>query len=189
MIGDVVIRILEFAAKYAWASFVLSLLVIVLPNSAITKMGLNEIRSQHLGIWWIVLIFSASLWIASFSQKIVKNIIQILKDYRKAAFWHKHLAEFIESLSTPEKNWIRYCLYFNAQTVPCYRHNPVAQSLVNKDILVEGSGHVMSLPFHIKSKVWDILKRRIHYFISEEELADQRVGKQLEDFIASLGRP
>ena len=184
MLSDSVIKILEFAAKYAWGVMVLSALVVTLSDSAISKMGLLEIRDNYLGGWWLLLIFSTAIW------GVLP--LSMLKDWWgkrcmiKARF--DKLQSRMQSLDGPEREWLRYCLYFNVQTATALRKNPVPQSLVNKGILIEGSGPIPNLPFHITDDAWLVAKANMFEFISPEEMVSDATADELNQFMREMKR-
>jgi hypothetical protein len=163
---------------------VLSALVVMLPDSAISKMGLLEIRDNYLGGWWLLLIFSTAIWIVLPLSKI--------KDWWgkrcmiKARF--DKLQSRMQNLDGPEREWLRYCLYFNVQTATALRTNPVPQSLVNKGILIEGSGQILNLPFHINDDAWLVTQANMFEFISAEEMESDATADELNQFMREMKR-
>ena len=94
----------------------------------------------------------------------------------------------MKSLDWQEREWLRYCLYYDVQTATAIRTNPVAQSLVNKGILNEGSGHFMNLPFHVTDDAWLVARANIFEFLSLEEMQCGGPHQELDQFMRGTKR-
>lgn len=60
---EAISKILEAVAKYAWGVFVVCLFVIFLPADLSKSFGLEKLKFDYLGSWWLGLIFSAAIWV------------------------------------------------------------------------------------------------------------------------------
>lgn len=160
----------------------LAAIILFLPSSTLNKMGLSQIHNEYLGIWWILFIFTGALWIGQFASGIKNWWRKKAKERRKFNI----LKERMLSLSEPEKNWVRYCLYYGEQTAVAPINASVPQSLVNKRILRQGTGHLLKLPFHFDDDAWNVAQANISEFLSPEEFGDPAVGKRLDEFMRRL---
>lgn len=209
-------KVLEFIGKFAWALFVTVAFVLFVPGDVAKDIGIYELRTTFKGILWISLVLTVILTIGSAFQYIDKRLIdpwlkrrQALRDQaetrdrelrdkqeadvqnqlrkqsedRQAA---EVLALRIASLDVGERLWIKYCLFYNVQTLSASRSNCTAQSLHDKKIVTEGSGQISNLPFHFRDCVWRYLLEHKDDFISGNERDDVRFRAQLETFRKSL---
>ncbi|MDP3013056.1 MAG: super-infection exclusion protein B [Candidatus Subteraquimicrobiales bacterium] len=199
---------LEIISKNSWAVAVVACVVLFFPQELLSKMGLLEIRNNYKGIGWLVLIFSTALWIGSVVSYLFNKISKSMGNRRelKEKIEQQKAAEEIEaqkreegkrkekeekrsrlrlrldSLDHAEKMWIKYCLYYNVQTLSANMTDSTAQSLVNKGILVQGSGHMMNLPFHVRDDVWAYLKEHEKEYLTDQERLDPNFEKVLKVF-------
>lgn len=199
---------LEIISKNSWAVAVVACIVLFFPQELLRKMGLLEIRNNYKGIGWLVLIFSTALWIGSVVSYLFNKISKSMGNRRelKEKIEQQKTAEGIEaqkreggkrkekeektsrlrlrldSLDHAEKMWIKYCLYYDVQTLSANVTDSTAQSLVNKGILVQGSGHMMNLPFHVRDDVWAYLKEHEKEYLTDQERLDPNFEKVLKVF-------
>ncbi len=96
------------------------------------------------------------------------------------------LAHTLGSLHPDELMWIRYCLHFNTQTLTATCSNRTAQSLYQKGLVEEGSGHVLDLPFPIPDAIWRYLVEHRTEFLPKACLEDKRFVAKLENFRKAL---
>jgi hypothetical protein len=79
-------KILEFAAKYAWAVFVLAAFVLFMPDDAATQLGIEPIKTSYKGYFWLTLVFTGTLSLgAAFSYLDRKVFDGWLQDRRARA--------------------------------------------------------------------------------------------------------
>lgn len=96
------------------------------------------------------------------------------------------LAHTLGSLDPDELMWIRYCLHHNTQTLTAACSNRTAQSLYQKGVVEEGSGHVLDLPFPIPDAIWRYLLEHRTEFLPKSYIEDRRFIAKLENFRKAL---
>lgn len=182
-------KLLDFVAKYFWALFVVAAFILVIPEDAAKQIGLAELRETHKGYLWVGLVFFGALWAGAIFKWADTKLSAWLKsrsDVKAREEKKKEHRELIEkrlqSLDEKELLWLQYCLFHNTQTLSAQRGDRVAQSLTYKGILVEGSGHILDLPFHIRDDVWRFLQDHHDEFLPQEASSDPRFTHVLEQF-------
>jgi len=187
-------KVLESAAKYAWAVFVMAAFVLFVPDDAAKQLGIDGIKAEYKGYFWLTLVFTGTLTLGAVFSYVNKKVLDgWLEDRRsekkrsaKRAERLNAIALRLNSLDDRELFWIKYCLFHNVQTLSAKMDDVTAQSLLNKSILSQGSGSMLNLPFHIPDEVWTYLQENHFLFLSEEEANDPRFEKHLENFRKSL---
>ncbi len=169
---------LETFAKYSWAIFFVSLLIIILPQGIIESRGLETIRNEYLGIWHIALFLSAALWFGSLFSCAIK-----WKNLRQEK---NTVLRRLQNLGEGEMACIKYCLLKNVQTIYAYPLRSRINSLINKGIVIQGTGDPLRTPFHINDFVWDYLRKHSDKFLTKDERTDQEKIKALEKFVQRL---
>lgn len=187
-------NILESAAKYAWAVFVMAAFVLFVPDDAAKQLGIEGIKTEYKGYFWLILVFTGTLTLGAVFSYLDKKVLDGWLEERRAE--KKRIAKRVErqnaialrlnSLDDRELLWIKYCLFHNVQTLSAKMDDVTAQSLLNKGILSQGSGSMLNLPFHIPDEVWTYLQENHFLFLSKEETDDPRFEKYLESFRKSL---
>lgn len=175
-------KILESVAKYAWGVFVVCLFIILLPPTESQTMGLEKIKQDYLGFWWIGLIFSATIWCGS----IFSHIVSWFSEARERASRKSTVIKRLNTLDPSEYKWVAYCLLHNVQTLSTTAINQTANSLLNKGVVTQGTGHMLNLPFHIRDFVWDYLQNHREEFLPREVRDDPDKVYILESFAADL---
>jgi len=182
-------KTLDFISKYSWAVFMASAFVLFVPDDAAKQIAIFDIREDYKGILWIIFVLSAAIWISAVFKYIDARVSAWLqsrgKDREKREKQEKRetaIRARLDSLDEKEQLWIKYCLYYNTQTLSAQRGDRVAQSLTYKGILAEGSGHILDLPFHIPDNVWEYLKENESFFLSEEDRRNPRFEVMLQQF-------
>ena len=191
---DALTKVLETAAKYAWAVFVLAAFVLLVPDDAAKQLGIDVIKGQYKGYFWLTLVFTGTLTLGAIFSYLDKKILGgWLEERRTAKKQSARRAERqnaivlrLNSLDDRELLWIKYCLFHNVQTLSAKLDDVTAQSLLNKGILSQGSGSMLNLPFHIPDEVWAYLQENHLLFLSKEEIDDPRFEKYLVGFRKSL---
>lgn len=184
---------LELLAKSAYVVFVASAFVLFVPNQAAKQIHIDSIRDDYLGWFWIFFVASSALLARHILHKIVhlvserteaKRISEKLKETERRK--QEVLEQRLQTLNPGENLWIYYCLYHNVQSLYTRRDHQDAQSLVNKQILVCGSGNILKLPFHVRDDVWTYLleNRRIYLPAEWEDQDDFR--KAMANFERNL---
>ncbi len=162
---EAISKIVEFIGKYAWAVFVTTCFVLFIPEEAAKQLGLRLFREHFKGGLWILLVLTWVVSIGVVFQYIDRRILdRWLESRRRDRDRQKKDQKAIEalefrlnSLDANEKLWIEYCLFHNTQTLSAERGNGTAQSLNYKNIVEEGTGNILDLPFHIPDRVWRYL--------------------------------
>jgi hypothetical protein len=182
-------KVLDFVATYSWAVLVVTAFVLFVPDDAAKQIGVLEIRESSKGVWWIVLVLSGAIWAGSIFRYFDKKLSTLLeRQGKEKAKREKEEARKattrsrLQSLDEREMLWIKYCLYHNTQSLSAQRGDRVAQSLTYKGILVEGSGHILDLPFHIPDDVWEYLKANEEQFLTQQERQRRGFVQELEQF-------
>lgn len=182
-------KALDFVVNYSWAVFVVAVFVSFLPDGTAKQIGLLEIRESYKGFWWIVLVLSGAMWLGSAFRYVNKkfsiwreNLVKEKARRKEEEQRKTTIRNRLQSLDEEERMWIKYCLYHNTQSLSAVRVDRVAQSLKDKEILVEGSGSIMDLPFHIRDDVWEYLKANEDQFITQEEKQSTKFVQELEQF-------
>ena len=67
-------KFLDLAAKYAWAVLVVTAFVLFVPDDVVKKMGLESIKTDYKGYFWLVLVFSGVLVAGLLFQKLRQPI-------------------------------------------------------------------------------------------------------------------
>jgi hypothetical protein len=85
-------KVLELAAKYAWAVLVMTAFVLFVPDDAAKQLGIVAIKTAYKGYFWLVLVFTGALLIGTLFQKYRKLIWRfIFCPLKKLAFPVKDL--------------------------------------------------------------------------------------------------
>lgn len=187
-------KVLETAAKYAWAIFVMAAFVLFVPDDAAKQLGIDAIKGQYKGYFWLTLVFTGTLTLGAVFSYLDKRVLDGWLEERRAekkrsakrAERQNAIVLRLNSLNEQERLWIKYCLFNNVQTLSAKMDDVTAQSLLNKGILSQGSGSMLNLPFHISDEVWAYLQDNHLLFLSKEEIDDPRFEKHLESFRKSL---
>jgi Super-infection exclusion protein B len=187
-------KILEFVGKYSWAVFVMVAFIIFVPDDGAKQLSLYDIRTTYKGFLWLALVLTGALWIGAIFSYIDKKLLDGWLESRrtKKSREAKELKQIenirlrLNSLDDREQLWIKYCLFHNVQSLSAPLDNNTAQSLVNKQILIQGSGSMLSLPFHFPDEVWRLLKDERKTYLTEQESNDPRFKQVLEKFRGSL---
>ena len=187
-------KVLEAVAKDAWAVFVMAAFVLFVPDDAAKQLGIDGIKAEYKGYFWLTLVFTGALMLGAVFSYINKKVLdewlgEKRSENRRSAKKAEQLnaiALRLNSLNDRELLWVKYCLFHNVQTLSAKMDDVTAQSLLNKGILSQGSGSMLNLPFHIPDEVWAYLQESHFLFLSEEEATDPRFEKYLESFRKSL---
>lgn len=187
-------KILEFVGKYSWAVFVMTAFVLFVPDDAARQLGLYGVRTLYKGFWWLAFVLAGALWTGAVFSYLDKRIFDDWLKRRRAERRRRtervqrieKIRRRLNSLNVREELWIKYCLFNNVQTLAARLDDHTAQSLVNKGILIQGSGSMLNLPFHIRDDVWRVLTEEKASFLSEEEVNDPRFRQALDAFHRSL---
>jgi hypothetical protein len=188
---ETIAKIVETSAKYAWGLLVVCIFVLFCPEKFSSQIGILEIRSQYLGYWWVLLVFSFSIcigllmarcgqWLSARKERNEKK--QRIEQGEQAVL------DRLYSLNDSEQRWISYCLLKNVQTLHASQINPTANSLLSKRIVIRGSGAITSLPFTIADFVWDHLLVFREEFLPLDVENDQVAVRNLESFESGLRR-
>ena len=186
-------KILDFLGKYSWAVVVLAAFVLFLPDDASQQIGLLELRNSYKGYWWLGLVLSGAIWMKSVFSYLDKRLFEVFlaertrKKKRESTEFEllKSLELRLRSLDREEVYWIMYCLFNNVQTLSAEMTNGTANSLLYKGIVTRGSGHALSLPFHIPDVVWRYLLDHRDEFVPTD-IEESRLKAELEKFRKSL---
>ncbi len=172
---EAISTILEAVAKYAWGVFFVCLFVILLPTDTSKSLGLEKIKLDYLGFCWLGLIFSATICVSNWFSEI-----------RGKARQKAVIIKRLRTLDLSEYKWIAYCLFHNVQTLSATAINQTANSLLNKGIITQGSGNILSLPFHIRDFVWEYLRDHKEDFLPREVRDNPETMLKLKAFADSL---
>ena len=168
--------------------------VLFVPESALEQLGLKHIKYESKGYFWLALVFAGTLSLGTLLSYFDKKIFDHWFERRRAEKVKdlerkRKLNSVIERLSfldDREKHWVQYCLYYNVQTLSTKADDVTAQSLLNKNILWQGSGSVLNLPFHIPDDLWQYLQEKKFLYMGSED--DQTIKPILDRFRDSLRR-
>ena len=58
---DTLVKALELGAKYAWSAFVVSAILLLLPDTVVARLDLLNLRRANIGYLWITLLFFGML--------------------------------------------------------------------------------------------------------------------------------
>lgn len=188
---ETIVKVVETSAKYAWGLFVVCVFVLFCPKQIATQIGILEIRSQYLGYWWVLLIFSVSIcigllfskfwqWLSAHRQKSAKR--------KQAKKGKQAIIARLYSLNESEQKWIAYCLLKNIRTLHATQINSAANSLLSKNIVIHGSGSMTALPFTIVDFVWEYLLIHKEDFLPINAENDPALVNNLEDYESGLRR-
>ena len=202
---DFLLKVAEFAAKYFWAVAVVCAFVLFVPDDVATQLGTLKLRHDYRALLWVVLVFCSALWVAAMIRYVDERILggwletrraakkaqqdtlaAAQQEAREAEAFARRTALRLAALNVLERRWLQYCLFHNVQTLSTVRTNVTAQSLVHKDLLEEGPGHIMDLPFHIPDRVWQYLLDHRRDVIAEDEENSRVFLQQLIDFHQAL---
>ena len=175
-------KIIEAVAKYAWGIFILCLFVILLPLDWARAIGLEKIKQDYLGFWWLGLVFSFAIWISS----LLSQFRTWFSSNRQKAALKNTVIKRLRYLSPSERNWIAYCLLHNVQTLSATQINETANSLLDKHIVSQGPGSILNLPYRMHDFVWDFLQEHKDHFLPPEVRDDQEKVRILDEFVRSL---
>ena len=191
---DALAKVLEFVGKYAWAVFITTCFVLIIPDDAAKQIGLLELRQSFKGILWILMVLTVVVSLGAAFQYLDKRVfdgwLKNRQNKKESEAQGKKNLEMLSlrlsSLDLNEQMWVKYCLYHNIQTLSAERGNRTAQSLDHKGIVQAGSGHILDLPFHIPDQVWRYLLEHKDEFLPKTETNDKRFVGALENFRKSL---
>ena len=175
-------RILEAAAKYAWGILLMCLFVIILPLDWANTIGLEKIKHDYLGFWWLGLIFSIGIC----GSSVFPRFLSWLSDNRQKAASKNTIVKRLRSLTPSERKWIAYCLLHNIQTLSATQIDETANSLLTKGIVSQGSGNILNLPYHIRDFVWNFLQKHKDDFLPSDLRKDQEKVRILDEFVRGL---
>lgn len=188
---ETIAKLVETSAKYAWGLFVVCVFILFCPEKIATQIGILDIRSQYLGYWWVLLVFSLSicigLWFSNFLNWLSARRKRIEQN-KQAEKGRRAIIDKLNSLNDLEHRWIAYCLLKNVRTLHATQINPTANSLLSKRIVSCGPGAVTSLPFTIVDFVWEHLLIFKEEFLPADIENDQVIVRNLESFENSLRR-
>jgi hypothetical protein len=187
-------KILEFVGKYSWAVFVMVAFVLFVPDDGAKQLGLYDVRTSYKGYWWLALVLTGALWMGTIVSYLDKRLFDGWLERRRTEKSREaerlrrieNIRLRLNSLDNREQLWIKYCLFHNVQTLSARLDDHTAQSLVNKNILSQGSGSMLNLPFHFRDDVWKLLTEEKTSFLSEQEINDPRFPPILEKFRNSM---
>lgn len=91
----------------------------------------------------------------------------------------------LDSLSDDEQAWIAYCLSKDRQTLITFISHPTANSLLNKGVLIQGTGHALGLPFHIRDDVWKYLREHKNEYLSKF-ISNESKRKEIKNYEETL---
>ncbi len=85
-------KILELAAKYAWAVFATALFLLLLSDETARQLGLDQLRAAYRGQIWLVLVFTAALVLGTYLKPAGKLLWRyVVCPLKKCAFPVKDL--------------------------------------------------------------------------------------------------
>jgi hypothetical protein len=189
---EFILKLIDAVARFAWAVMAVCFFVLFLPHNRAIQMGIATLKEQHLGYWWILLVFSGTVCAGNLYSRIThwlgKRNLRI-EEERKKAETRDIIIRRLDSLDVNEQTWIACCLVKRVQTLYATQINPTANSLVSKGIVVMGPGNITSLPFTIRDFVWEYLLKHSDRFLPEEVRSDpEKIRGPLAEFEASLRR-
>lgn len=185
---EFILKLVDAAARFAWGVMAVCLFVLFLPHKQAVQMGIATLKEQHLGYWWILLVFSGTICAGRIAQWLGKRHLTI-KAEKKKAEERQIVIRRLDSLDVNEQTWIACCLVKRVQTLLATEINPTANSLLSKGIVVMGSGNITSLPFTIRDFVWEYLLEHSDRFLPPEVRSNpQKIRPLLEEFEAGLRR-
>lgn len=169
------LKAVELAAKYAWASSVAIAFVLFVPTDAAEQLGILPIRIAYLGYFWIGLVASAALFLSSVGP-MLNNVVRAGWAQRlerkktasaKSARRDQVLAR-MRGLSPDELAILRYCLYYGQQTVFGAAHHPIASALISKKMMIMGAGTVWRVSYTFGDEAWILAQEHTDEFLPAE---------------------
>jgi hypothetical protein len=189
---EFILKLVDAAARFAWGVLVVCIFVLFLPQKQAIEIGIAPLKEQHLGYWWVLLIFSGTICTGNLysrtAQWLGKRNLRI-KAERKKAEQRNVIIRRLDSLDVNEQTWIACCLVKRVQTLYATEINPTANSLLSKKVVVMGPGNITSLPFTIQDFVWEYLQKHSDRFLPPEVRSNpEKIRGLLAEFEASLRR-
>lgn len=166
------LKAVELAAKYAWASSVAIAFVLFVPADAAEQLGILPIRIAYRGYLWIGLVASLALFISSAGPALKSLVLSYWTqrvERRKTAeatvARRSLVLERMRGLSPDELGLLQYCLYYGQQTVFGEAHHPIAGALISKRMMIMGSGNVWRVPYTFGDEAWALAQENIDEFL------------------------
>jgi hypothetical protein len=194
-------KILDLIERYAWVAFITAGFVLFVPDDAARQVGILGFRRSYKGICWLVFVlaFAVSM-VAAFrylSRRIFDEWLRGRREARELEQARHNIRESLalrlRSLDPREQMWIKCCLFYNVQTLSATATNSTANSLHDKGIVDQGTGHVESgaghastLAFHLPDQVWRYLLEYKDEFLPVHQRT-KAFHEQLLAFRRSLG--
>lgn len=167
-------KLLDFIAKYSWASLFTCLIVLIIPTEHADKIGLTNLRDSISGYLIIILILSIVFWTGHLS-KIFKNKFQLRQNFIGT----------LKSLSSLELMVIRWCLLHNNKTIQATSISATLQSLASKGIVNVGGNNILNTSYHIRNDVWRYLIKKKNLYLPSEIKNDQKEINKLNKFASN----
>lgn len=189
---EFILKLVDAASRFAWGVLAVCIFVLFTPQKQAAEIGIATLKEQHLGYWWVLLVFAGTISAGNLYSKaagwLEKRNLRI-KAERKKAEQREIIIRRLDSLDVNEQTWVACCLVKRAQTLHSTEINPTANSLLSKGIVIMGSGNITSLPFTIRDFVWEYLLEHSDRFLPPEVRGNpQKIGALLEEFETGLRR-
>lgn len=188
-----ILKAVELAAKYAWASSVAITFILFIPSDAAEQLGILPIRIAFRGYLWIGLVASLALFFSSAGpalKSLFRNYWMQRAEQRKTA--EAKLArrtlviERLRGLSPDELGLLQYCLYHGQQTVFGEAHHPIAGALIGKRLMFMGGGTVWRVPYTFGDETWALAQEYMDEFLPASLREHPDVEAMLEKFERNL---
>ncbi|MCC2956605.1 superinfection exclusion B family protein [Massilia sp. IC2-477] len=167
-----ILKAVELAAKYAWASSVAIAFVLFVPWHVAVDLGIHTIRTAYRGYLWIGLVASLALFVSSAGPALKSFFLSYWTrraEHQKAAEAKASrrglMLERLRGLSPDELGLLQYCLYHGQQTVFGEAHHPIAGALIGKRMMVMGSGTVWRVPYTFGDEAWALAREHVEEFL------------------------
>jgi hypothetical protein len=189
-----VAKILEFCATHAYAVFIMLGFALFIPDGIAGQIGIEIMRAEYRGYFGLGFLLTGIISIASFVKYIDRTVIsgwrlKRREDRDQLAKYTKRQVQIeteLDALNDLESLWMGYCVYHQVKTVSAIQTNVTANSLRNKKIVLQGSGSMLDLPFHLQDDVWLYLKANWQKFMPDNAKHDRVFLDALGMFERSL---
>jgi len=194
--AEMIDKFVDAAGKFASSIFVMVCFVLFIPEDVGNSLDVSNFKYVYRGYLWLAFVFTGSLTLIKFLIYIDNRFIEgWLAERRRAKNKSLHLMEReneirfrLSSLNERELLWIKYCLYYNVQTLSARVDDVTAQSLVDKRLLSQGSGSILNLPYHIPDDVWLFVRTNQELIFGQDDINDPNFKIYINNFKGSLQR-
>lgn len=181
------LKVFDLKPRFAFSVWLFSLILIVLPQSTLKYLGIDQIVEGFKP--WISLLGIAFL-ILWFVQLAPWNLV--INFYNEQSL-KKNFAKSLETLSEIERMIVAYCIERKAQTIHLNAGHPIASSLRAKGFLriLPGMSSLEAVPYYFPHQIFSLLTDNRDLILPAETWKDPALKEtfdQLEEQLRENAR-